>query len=233
MVYIMKNNDFNSNLRQVQNLLSSFSLLKDATRMFTLPKTKYYNINSTNDFVEIYRRELLEFNYSFLLKDDSFFQFYYEKENDIISKLRYTFFQFPYDIPDYEQFVKEICHCKLSESGYQFSENYSQSLDEANLKEYLMILRYDYSEKDYKEGVHSVSHIHIGYSNSMRLTIDKQISPYTFTLFVLKQIYHSEWMEIMEDNAFRKILSYSKENCSSLEESRFFSSLDKCELYFT
>ena len=229
----MNSREFKQNLQRVQNLLSSASLLKDSQYMHKYIKPSYNRISSSKELADVYKQEVENFNYHFLLKDDSFFQFQFEEQDSSISKLRYLFLQFPYNIPCYDQFLLDNCGAKSSDIGYACLESYSQALSEADLKDSAVILRYDYSKDNYREGVHSISHIHIGFSNSIRLTVDKQLSPEVFSLFVLKQLYDIEWNNIIGNSNFQNKLKSCKQYCYSLNGTPFFSNLDKSELYFT
>lgn len=225
--------EFEQSLKKVDTLLSKSFLLKDSKYKYKGISPTFYKIRSNKELADAYIKEVNDNNFSFLLKDESFFQFHFEKMENSKCKLRYIFFQFPYEFPTYEQFLKEVYNAEFSDAGYSCHEFYSQAASEADLKNHIAFLRYDYSEEDYKEGIHSASHIHLGFSKTMRLGIDKILSPEAFTLFILKQIYIPEWSSMVCNPKLRSNLRSFKRNCPSLMDSSLFNDLDRCELYFT
>lgn len=229
----MNAEDFKKSLEKVSTLLSKSQLLKDSKYKYKSISSRNYKIRSNQELVDTYIKEVNELNFNFLLKDESFFSFQYDKDKSSICKLKYIFFQFPYEFPTYEQFLDKEFNAKLSDVGYSCREIYSQAASEASIKNHIAILRYDYSEEAYREGIHSASHIHLGFSNSIRLSIDKMLSPEAFTLFIIKQIYISEWSKMILSSKLKPELRSIKSFCPTLTDYNLFNDLDRCELYLT
>ncbi|NQE52689.1 hypothetical protein C5S29_03780 [ANME-1 cluster archaeon GoMg3.2] len=118
----------------------------------------------------------------------------------------------------------------FNEVGYGYKYKYEQALSEAPQKDTLVLIRYDYSEREYSPGVHSVSHFHFGHSNSIRIPSSVIITPLLFILFVLKQVYSDLWKSLIEESNFHRIYKSSKSKCQNIRIC-FFDDLDKNELY--
>ena len=112
----------------------------------------------------------------------------------------------------------------------EYNRNSEQALSEAPQKDTFVLIRYDYSEREYSSGVHSVSHFHFGHSNSIRIPSSVIISPLLFILFVLKQVYSDLWKSLIEESNFHRIYKSSKSKCQNIRMC-FFDEFDKKELY--
>ncbi len=119
---------------------------------------------------------------------------------------------------------------KFYDVGYEYQDEYEQALIGAPRKETFLSIRYDYSEKEYKTGIHSVSHFHIGFRDSIRITCLKYITPLLFAIFIVKNVYFNKWPSLIEDTDFLKQYKKVKDKCENIEET-FFQELDKIELY--
>lgn len=229
----MNSEDFKKSLEKANFLLSKSLLLKDAKYKFKVIDSRIFKFRSKRELADAYAKEVSELNFNFMLKDESFFQFHFEQLEDSKCKLRFIFFQFPYDFPNYEQFLRSEYNARFSDVGYSCHEKYSQAASEANLKKEIILFRYDYSEREYKEGTHSVSHIHLGFSDTIRFAIDKMLSPDVFTLFIIKQIYTNEWSKMIYNSKLQNELRSIKRLCPSLADYNLFNDLDRFELYLT
>jgi hypothetical protein len=127
--------------------------------------------------------------------------------------------------------VIEFFNCLLQRvEVFQNSLEYEQALSEAPQKDTFVLIRYDYSEREYSSGVHSVSHFHFGHSNSIRIPSSVVITPLLFILFVLKQVYSDLWKSLIEESNFHRVYKSSKSKCRNIGM-HFFDDLDKKELY--
>jgi len=69
-------------------------------------------------------------------------------------------------------------------------------------------LRYDYSEIQYTECVHPVSHLHVGLFQDIRIPISTFWSPFEFVCQVVKFFRYDAWKQMMKNDAFKsKFLS--------------------------
>lgn len=225
----MKYKDFNMSREQAKRLLNKFDLLKSADFYKKPISCEFIRVTGEKDFYNVYLTALNNFDYHFLLFDESFLQLEYNQNSTDNVTLRYAYYQFPYDFPTYKEYLMER-GLSFNEVGYGYKYEYEQALSEAPQKDTFVLIRYDYSEREYSPGVHSVSHFHFGHSSSIRIPSSVIITPLLFTLFVLKQVYSDLWKSLIEESNFHRIYKSSKSKCQNIRMC-FFDDLDKKELY--
>lgn len=224
----MKASTFFSSVEDTKILLKKFELLKNFNDSKKQISGVFSDVCRKKGYVETYKTALNFGDYHLLLFDESFFQFELSEFKNK-PRLRYSFFQFPYNFISYEKYL-ESKYLKFDDVGYEYQEEYEQLLNGSPRKETFLSIRYDYSEKEYKKGIHSVSHFHIGFRDSIRITCLKFISPLLFVIFIVKNVYSDKWPSLIEDDDFLKQYKKVKDKCESIEET-FFQELDKIELY--
>ncbi len=224
----MKASIFFSSVEDTKILLNKFKLLKNSNDPNKKISGLFVNVCRKKNYVEAYNTALNLGDYHLLLFDESFFQFDLS-EFDKKPILRYSFYQPPYDFISYEKYL-ESKYLKFEDVGYTYQEEYEQLLNGAPRKETFLSIRYDYSEEEYKNGIHSVSHFHIGFRDSVRITCSICITPLLFVIFILKNVYFDEWPSLIKDADFLEQYKNIKEKCENIEET-FFQELDKIELY--
>lgn len=225
----MKYKDFNISREHAKRLLNKFDLLKSADFYKKPISGEFIRVAREKDFFYAYLTAVNNHDYHFLLFDESFFQFEYNWNPTDNVTLRYAYYQFPYDFPTYKEYLMER-GLSFNEMGYGYKYVYEQALSEAPKKDTFVLIRYDYSEREYSSGVHSVSHFHFGHSNSIRIPSSVIITPLLFILFVLKQVYSDLWKSLIEESNFHRIYKSSKSKCQNIRIC-FFDDLDKNELY--
>ena len=225
----MKYKDFNISREQAKRLLNKFDLLKSADFYKKPISEEFIRVARVKDFFNAYLTAVNKHDYHFLLFDESFLQFEYNGNPTDNVTLRYAYYQFPYDFPTYKEYLMEK-GLSFNEVGYGYKYVYEQALSEAPQKDTFVLIRYDYSEREYSSGVHSVSHFHFGHSNSIRIPSSVIISPLLFILFVLKQVYSDLWKSLIEESNFHRIYKSSKSKCQNIRMC-FFDEFDKKELY--
>ncbi|MCK4397850.1 MAG: DUF2290 domain-containing protein [Methanophagales archaeon] len=225
----MNYKDFNMSREHAKRLLSKSDLLKSADFYKKPISGEFIRVARVKDFFNAYLTALKNFDYHFLLFDESFLQLEYNRNSTDNVTLRYAYYQFPYDFPTYKEYLMER-DLSFNEMGYGYKYEYEQALSEAPQKDTFVLIRYDYSEREYSPGVHSVSHFHFGHSNSIRIPSSVIITPLLFTLFVLKQVYSDVWKLLIEESNFHRIYKSSKSKCQNIRMC-FFDDLDKKELY--
>lgn len=190
----------------------------------------------SDNYFEVYKKGLENNDFDFLLKDESFFQFEFVSTNKYL-EVRYAFFQNPIDYISYESYVNNfiIEHSMtetVNEIGSIFQEEYEQFLSEQELKSKYLTIRYDVDYPNYKPNVHSVSHLHIGHQNDLRIPIEKFITPVSFVIFIIKNVYYKEWKQIIKDNPhyIYKVLKDCK-NGELVVPNKYWNNFEKLELY--
>ncbi len=223
----MRKINYYSSLEDVKNLLNKFGLLKNYYFIDKPISDDFAKRCKREDYITIYKSALEKNDYHLLLFDDSFLQFDLLEQNKPM--LRYSYYQFPFNFPTYEEYLTSI-NQDFNVVGDEYKEEYEQALLYAPIKDTLLSIRYDYSEKEYAPGIHSVSHFHIGHGSSMRISCSIFISPLLFVIFIIKSVYFKEWKLLMKDKDFLKYYEKIKEKCEEIEDS-FFNEIDKYELY--
>lgn len=226
----MNRSQYAISLNKVNSILKRNSLLKGGPVSFRGSVIKTTEAEEY-DYVTAYKKIIDVFDYDFLLFDESILQFAYATDSQGKQLIRYAYYQCPFEYISYEEYLSNIGFF-YEEVSDIFQAEYEQELSEASMKENFMHIRYDCSEDDYELAVHPASHLHIGHLSSIRIPIQMIITPYIFTLFVLKQCYYRDWKCLIADSKFRKELLRSKISCSPLD-TKLFCELDRTELYLT
>lgn len=225
----MNKAQYRSSFDRTKSLLRRMGLSKielDFHRRFT---AEFFDIHNSIDYVTTYEKAIQEYYYDILLFDESILQYSYDQDAHNNPVIRYAYYEFPFALPSYDQYLIENGF-SYDEAGELFRKEYEQEFSESILKEYLVPIRYDYSEDQYTCGVHPASHLHIGYLNSIRIPISMILTPYMFTFFILKQCYYKEWERCITEPRFLRAMDLSKTSCMALSN-EVFGGLDKKELY--
>ena len=178
-------------------LLKEFNLLEELnfSKKMVFESTKFskefIKISQDEDYKKIFDIAIKKRDYDILLNDDSFFQFSYTEKGNKIIGVRYAFYEAPYEVLNYYEYIKEIGF-GYEEVGEELREEYEQYYSEATLKKQTVPIRYDYEDKG-SSLIHSKSHIHIGHGNDIRIPCNKIIRPEVFIWFIIRHIYFSEY----------------------------------------
>jgi hypothetical protein len=94
----------------------------------------------------------------------------------------------------------------LSRKGLDYSarnireaqEEYEQVFDTATFRPHVTPIRYDFDTRGYRCGTHPLAHLHIGLDNNVRLALRREMSPVSFSLFVMRQMYPHSWHNLLE-----------------------------------
>ena len=117
----MKPKTFFSSVEEAKNLLNKFDLLKNSDFLSKPISEDFARISRKEDFITTYNTALELNDYHLLLFDDSFIQF--ELEQSIKLQLRYSYYQFPFVFPTYNEYLKSK-HTEFNEVGYKYKEEY-------------------------------------------------------------------------------------------------------------
>jgi len=231
--------DFIISLSEVEKTLKSFDLfrmrgIKSINGDGVSPQFKLASIK--DDYINAYTEGLRYNDYDFLLNDQSYFQFEFKKTDSFID-IRYAFFHNPINYITYSEYIQEQLKTfgmmeSPEEIGTLLEEEYNQFLNEQDLKLNYTTIRYDSDYGNYKPLVHSVSHIHIGHSNNMRIPINKIISPLNFVLFTIKHVYYQEWKGKVKTDLdyIKERMAISKHGEQNLPN-HIWDEMEKIELY--
>lgn len=227
----MNYSHFNISRDRARGLLKDFGALSKEWLRDPEVLPGFIDATKKNDHKHIYDKAMELKNYDFILTDGSIFQFDFRENPTNGNSARYAFYQFPYDCETYEQFL-------LSEDssyrvmGEELREEYNQKATEAGIIPYPVSFRYDLAYSSYLECVHSASHMHFGMQNSIRVPLSRILTPYAFTIFILRQVYYGEWKKFSATHGFMDAVRYTKTSSSPLEAAHF-SDTEKTQIHMT
>lgn len=149
----------------------------------------WYMLNSDLSYQELYDLIIKRQDYNFIMPDWWIFQYLYSfDKSDNLVKHRLAYY------PK----LQEIQYWEWDLSDFE-SEYYKEDLVvEQSYKNKIVIpTRFDFdcSEDNFIEFDHSYSHMTIGWFKNCRITVDKPITPFQFTNFILKSFYNCVYLE--------------------------------------
>ena len=113
------------------------------------------------------------------------------------SEYCYRYLDSPLDAMSYQDFVRDYLECDVEDIGEEAWPDYEDYILSSDAKEAVSPIRYDYQQRFYAAGVHPVSHLHFGLNNEIRIAAERVWRPATFVLFVLRQVYPSDWKRVL------------------------------------
>jgi hypothetical protein len=147
-------------------------------------------------YEDIYRKGIELAHYNFMLTDYSYFQFsWLGKEN-----VRYAFYPNPFakavSTPTNLERLRE-----LEDAGWLTHEEYLAILSERHVANRDPMIRYEHAEGEYRAFHHPCAHLHIGHPPRGRWCVTRALTPYAFTMLILKHQYPREWQSCGADQA--------------------------------
>lgn len=236
----MNISQFSISLNEARDLYSRIGLLK-----MNGPKEIYKNGVTDKfkeaalgkDFLAAYRVGIENLDYDYLLIDNSFFQFSISFEDHIISEVNYSFYNNPSHFVTYSEFTDLLVRDnifseeEITELEDYLLDDYDQFLNEQKLLSSSTLIRYDYDIPNYRQLIHPASHFHIGNKNSVRIPCSKLITPYQFSLFILRHVYYDYWVKLLAGLEDHNML-FKKNLCSELKNN-LWNDIEKNDLYIT
>ncbi|WP_189630511.1 DUF2290 domain-containing protein [Roseivirga thermotolerans] len=160
--------------------------------------------------------------YHFHLLDGALINFNVESQS-------FSYFGNPFDCMTFTDFLHE--HGYMDDSDkYVLGPDYEQYVSECAIKEFPFAIRYDYDETSYNEGLHPVSHLHLGINNSTRIGIKKLIDPEAFIYFIVRQLYPEYWQKVLQDSKQISRIEKAKSAMPAIEN-KYYNKKDQIELY--
>jgi hypothetical protein len=199
---------------------------------------EFKNASQKGKYFEAYSKGLEKYDFDILLEDQSYFQFEFTAHAESY-EIRYAFFQNPVEYVTYKEYLQaEVSSGNLEEPiediGEMFRTEYQQFLDEQETSSVYTTIRYDTDFPNYSPLIHSVSHIHIGHRNFVRIPVDKFLSPLKFVLFVIKHVYYSLWRDLVttEVEYVKELYKESETGSEHLDAEKWID-LEKLDLFIT
>ncbi len=231
----MNPGQFNASLENAKSFLKELKLYKNkGVKKVGNHSQEIKKVSKTKNHKNIYDCAVRNFDYDFLLEDDSIFQFSFFDD-----ELRYAFIQNPIYFVTKEEYLAQlfendelIQNNSLEELTCLVDENeYEQFLVEQELNSLANIIRYDASFIGHKPLLHSYAHLHIGMNNNLRIPVSIDLTPLVFVKFCIKNTYYNVWKDAIEKNAdFHDSLETGKKLCFALDKKKW-SEIEESELY--
>lgn len=202
-------------VKKCKNILGDYEILKKVNNMnikegsYMKYSEEFRKIAQKKNYNVTYIKGMEYDDYDYLLKDGSFFQFSY----DVYDKefiIRLAFYPSINDI-SYDDFLAENIGSRIEECGAIFLDDYQQFLAEQESKNVFPI-RYDYNSQIYKELIHSVSHLHFGNEENIRVPLDKILLPSAFVKIVVQYFYYDLWKNKVVKQEYKNIFIQNNEN---------------------
>jgi hypothetical protein len=179
---------------------------------------------------QVYEKCIQEFIYDFRLVDQSLLLFVKGSKEEHISNLSFSFYECPHDILPYNDFVEDYINMPSKNVRDEYRREYDQYVSNSSLKRSVTPLRYDYMPSAYRRGIHPASHVHFGFSNEIRVATSCIMNPISFTLFVLRQRYPTEWLRL-SNNKDVDLWCRNVRNKTQKVDDMYWSDDDKRELW--
>jgi hypothetical protein len=164
--------------------------------------------------------------YDFQLADNSLFQFQVYRYKPL--KFSYGYYECPYDCLTYYEFLLQSDY-ELLEVGDSFRPEYEEYLTTCSLKLSFTPIRYDYDPGSHVPGRHPAAHVHIGFSNNIRIGARNILKPISFVLFVLRQCYPDRWLSFVNDKQNLTLCSNIRETLNTIDSDNW-TALDSIEM---
>jgi len=196
----------------------------------------FKKVSRKNDHSLIYNTAIENLDWEIILKDNSILQFSFISEHN----LRYAFIQNPnlyISKTDYLRcfFDDDEVLDNLDELMSEIEEHeYEQFLLEQGINSEAHIIRYDYDcSNNYSKLIHSSSHIHIGFSQSLRIPLRFIMSPLEFTFFIIRHTYIAYWKQsFINIPDFPKKIGDEKNLCSQIHKG-FWDIIEENDTFLT
>lgn len=222
---------FWSSFKECLSFLNQKNLLKEENMHKWNPyseECKEYSKGT--DYIELYQKMVDHRDYDILLFDDSMLQMSLSN-----GESRFVYIQNPLFFITFENYLIEngIEYSSEFADCYHeaFYDEYQQALEGMKVNSGAVYLRYDVDVRgrNGNENIHSYTHLHVGLNNSIRIPVAKHLTPYTFTMFVLRNVYYDKWVDLVRKGE----VTFGYKQQSPELPNELWSDEEKKELYIT
>lgn len=160
----------------------------NATSLRVSDEFRDLSLYEQSRYEDIYQKGIELAHYNFMLTDYSYFQFsWFGKEN-----VRYAFYPNPFasavaGLGSIER-LRE-----LEEAGWLTHEEYLAILSERHVANRDPMIRYEHAAGEYRAFHHPCAHLHVGHPPRGRWCVARALTPYAFTMLILKHQYPRQW----------------------------------------
>ncbi|MEZ2578211.1 DUF2290 domain-containing protein [Buttiauxella ferragutiae] len=152
----------------------------------------------------------------------------------IFKQTGYSYIRTPFSTLSFDEFSLEFFDndpiWKEEENMHVIAEEYEQYLESHLQHQPPMPVRFDIDSKYYCEHIHPLYHFHFGIENESRIPSNRELTPISFTGFILRTFYPQEWKKFAESNELDKYLGHLKGNLNHVPKG-FWKSYEKDLFY--
>lgn len=192
----MREADFWTSYRASTLLLRDLNMRKNLQNHHGIPYSKdLVSVSKKGDIQSLYAYMSDNLDYDILLVDDSMITM--NMEGGLV---RMVYLQNPIKHIDILEYVSmyhkdDLNVCSVDELREIYKEEYERHLATLELNKAAVYIRYDEDPTLYRPMVHPYIHLHIGMNNNIRIPSSVEMTPLTFILFILQQVYYDVWVK--------------------------------------
>lgn len=192
----MREADFWTSYKASTLLLRDLNMRKNLQNHHGIPYSKdLVSVSKKGDIQSLYAYMSDNLDYDILLVDDSMITM--NMEGGLV---RMVYLQNPIKHIDILEYVSmyhkdDLNVCSVDELREIYKEEYERHLATLELNKAAVYIRYDEDPTLYRPMVHPYIHLHIGMNNNIRIPSSVEMTPLTFILFILQQVYYDVWVK--------------------------------------
>lgn len=206
-------------------------IVKDIQVKKGIYSSSFFGTMHSDDYRKIYDISISNSDWEILLKDESFFQFSYRKNEYSLS-----LYPRPTNFVTYDEWLTSLLLDEMDVKPEEFDKakeeligdsdmnsEYEQYLIEAENLKTIVPIRFDYDGHNYNQIYHPLCHLHVGINNNIRIATDKFMTPLMFFHFIIKNyfpdtFFYRDKKGIMQVNP---IITLPKKTCVSVPTKLF------------
>lgn len=216
---------FTTSISDAAAILKELELYRGENLFWRNASEEFLKVSKQDNYKKMYDTAIEHYDYNLILKEGSIFQFE-EAENE---NLRFAFLQAPYNYVSFENFLltfmdeQDMPNDKMELIGLKisFENDYEQFLSEQGVNSKVIYFRYDIDSEQYDPNVHSYAHLHVGLCNDIRIPCASRLTPASFVVFVIKQVYKKYWEKYVLDNNRRSHILHLAKDRILLEDDKW------------
>lgn len=192
----MREADFWTSYKASTLLLRDLNMRKNLQNHHGIPYSKdLVSVSKKGDIQALYAYMSDNLDYDILLADDSMITM--NMEGGLV---RMVYLQNPIKHIDILEYVSmyhkdDLNVCSVDDLREIYKEEYERHLATLELNKAAVYIRYDEDPTLYRPMVHPYIHLHIGMNNNIRIPSSVEMTPLTFILFILQQVYYDVWVK--------------------------------------
>lgn len=168
-------------------------------------------------YAAVYQKLIDQRQYSFLLSDNSFFQVFFEWDNDKLLKAKLAYYPTPVKITGALDSLLESAEF----SGVDLLEELYFGA-EAWVTRGIDIVNTSYLRLDYDSGVetHSKCHVQIASLNELRITSKYLLNPFNFFTWIVEHLKFPAFEDILTTHSFNASMGYHRTRNYDIQEAQ-------------